>query len=142
MNDLFLNFTSDCEERQKIIVSKDAGHQRKHIANNADLNRVSHYKIDGVVITEGPRCDFLLINEDKLSAYLIEIKGSDINKAVEQLAKTEEVLKDPLSAYKLNFRIIASKIRTHAIESVTFKRFKEKKKDAFKWKIEQMEEDI
>ena len=67
-------FDSVCEERQKILVSKDSGHPQRHIANNVNLNYVTHYRIDGVVIKDGNRCDYLLMNEDTRFAYLIELK--------------------------------------------------------------------
>lgn len=59
-------FDSICEKNAKIIVSQDKGAcSPKHIANNKSKNSVTHYRIDGVVITQGKRCDFLLMNEDK-----------------------------------------------------------------------------
>jgi uncharacterized protein YxeA len=118
-------FRSICEERQKIIVSRDRGQSREHRANNKDDSHVTHYRIDGVVITgEQNKCDFLLINEDKKMAYLIELKGSDIKKAIDQLQQTEMTLKTQLSNYALKFRIIASKCRTHDIRSSKYQRFK------------------
>jgi len=137
-----LGFASICEERQKIIVSRDTGQKREHRAINVSLSRVTHYQIDGVVITTGNKCDFLLINEESLKAYLIELKGSDLSKAVKQLESTEHALKEELSYYKLLFRIVVSKARTHAIEGVTFKAFKEKKKDALKYSTNKIEENI
>lgn len=135
-------FQSQCEERQTIIVSRDKGERREHRAINANRNRVNRYRIDGIVITSGSACDFLLINEDVLSAYFIELKGSDLSQAARQLESSEAALKDELSAYKLNFRIVASKARTHAIEGVTFRRFKESKKTSLKYSTNRIEEDI
>ena len=135
-------FASICEEHQKTIVSRDLGQPTKHIANNVKQCHVTHYRIDGIVITDRAACDFLLINEDTYTAYLIELKGRDLVRSVEQLESTEATLKDKLRAYSLEFRIVASKARTHAIESVTFKRFKEKKKQSLIYKTNQIEEKI
>lgn len=62
---------------------------------------MTHYKIDGVVIKVGSRCDYLLMNEEARIAYLIELKGSDLVKAAEQLEATENVLQRELLTYKL-----------------------------------------
>lgn len=44
-------------------------------------------KIDNCVITEGIRCDYLLITDKRLY-YFVELKGSDVDHAVEQIAQT------------------------------------------------------
>lgn len=137
-------YISECEERQKIIVSKDKGEPRKHIANNINSNKVTHYKIDGVVITGNEtKCDFLLINEDRGIVYLIELKGSTIERAIEQLKNTENLLRSQLSVYhKIMYRIVCSKARTHDINGTAFKKFKEKNYNSFKCKENTLEENI
>ena len=79
-------YKSLCQEQQAIIVSSEQG--RQHRAINSDRCFVTHYQIDGAVIRTGLRCDYLLINEDKSDAYLIELKGTDIVHAVDQLEAT------------------------------------------------------
>lgn len=121
-------FKSLCNERAAYIVSKDKKNPQYHKGNNVDKSYVTHYQIDGVVIQSGSRCDFLLINEDKLTAYLIELKGSDLAKAAEQLEATEKELKNELVNYNLQYRIIANKCKTHEIESSSYKKYR------IKWK--------
>ena len=116
-------FTSLCDERASQIVSRDKKNPQYHRAINAEKAYVTHYQIDGKVITNGSRCDFLLINENKQMAYLIELKGSDLVKAAEQLEATEIVLKKELKNYKLNYRIIANKCRTHEINSSAYRKY-------------------
>ena len=136
-------FDSICEKNAKIIVSQDKGARSpKHIANNKSKNSVTHYRIDGVVITQGKRCDFLLMNEDKKVAYLIELKGSDLCHASEQLEATASVLVPQLANYKLQYRIVYKTSRTHQIESSKFKRYKNQWGTALKQKSIQLEEDI
>ena len=81
-------YRSLCIQHQPIIVSKEQG--RVHRANNPQgRSKVSHYRIDGYVIQGGTiRCDFLLMNDDSADAYLIELKGSDIEHGLEQLEAT------------------------------------------------------
>lgn len=120
-------YTSCCEERQAIIVSKDRGTKREHRAINAGKSRVSQYKIDGdVVRDQTPRCDFLVMNDDKKNAYLIELKGSDIEHAIEQLEATASRFKSELQDYKIKYRIVCSRARTQALNSNTYKSFRRK----------------
>lgn len=135
-------YTSICDHTQPIIVSKDVGQPRKHIAHNTNSNYVTHYRIDGVVITQGNKCDFMLINEDKYIAYLIELKGSDLSKAAIQLECTEQALKVDLHNYSIRYRIVASKAKTQAIESTSFRKFREKKKHALVYSTGLIEENI
>lgn len=79
------NFESLCGKNASQIVSKDKGNPQYHKGNNTAKAYVTHYKIDGNVIKKGSRCDYLLLNENTLTAYLIELKGSDLLKAAEQL---------------------------------------------------------
>lgn len=109
-------------------MSRDKRNRQYHKAVNAEKAHVTHYQIDGEVIKNGSRCDFLLMNEDKLTAYLIELKGSDLVKAAEQLEATEIVLKKELTNYSLKYRIIANKCRTHEINSSAYRKYQ------IKWK--------
>ena len=136
------NFDSLCDRYQRIIVSKDKGTSCKHIANNTCVAYVTHYKIDGCVITQGIRCDFLLINEETKIAYLIELKGSDLIKATQQLENTEKVLHQQLSQYQIMYRIVMRKSSTHAIHSSAFRNFQLKKKDRLMFRNNVLEENI
>jgi hypothetical protein len=131
-----------CKERQKIIVSRDKDSVRQHIANNVNSALVNHYRLDGVVQTTGRVCDYLLINEDSRTAYLIELKGSNLGDAAKQLEETETFIKPQLSGYTLLFRIVASKCSTHEIESTGFRKFKLQKKEKLRYKTNKLEEDI
>lgn len=44
------NYQSRCEEKQKIVVSKE--NRVEHRAYNRDENKVRHYQIDGDVISD------------------------------------------------------------------------------------------
>lgn len=118
------NFHSICEEKQKIIVSKDSGTARIHRAVNIDGDYVRHYKIDGNVISDKTvkKCDFLLLNDSKKDAYLIEVKGTDILTSIKQLESTELILRSDLREYEKKFRIVY-RANTHAITSTEYKKF-------------------
>lgn len=135
-------YVSLCKNRAPIITSKDKGGSRTHIGYNRKSARVTHYQIDGVVITQGNKCDYLLINEDTCTAYLIELKGSDLCWAAVQLASTEKALAPQLAGYSLCYRIVASKCKTQEIESAKFKKYRLRWKDSLKYRTEQLEDDI
>ena len=103
---------------------------------------MTHYVIDGYVLTEGIRCDFLLINEDTSIAYLIELKGSDLVKAARQLENTEQALQQQLAQYQIMYRIIMRKSSTHAIHSSAFRSFQARKGKQLVCRNNEYEENI
>lgn len=75
-------------------------------------------------------------------AYLIELKGSDLVKAAEQLEATENALKQELSAYSLQYRIIANKCKTQEIRSSAYRKYQIRWKGRLLQKTGFIEEDI
>lgn len=123
------DFESECDKYQRIIVSQDPGSKPKHIAENNDISEVYQYRVDGYLIQEGKRCDYLLLNKDKFSVYYIELKGSDLETAVEQIETSESELKrrfrEDLEIYvEAYYRVILNKVCTHQLDSNKIKRFK------------------
>ncbi len=136
------NFQSLCNKHASQIVSRDKKNPQYHKAVNREKDYVTHYRIDGVVIKSGDKCDFLLINEEKKVAYLIELKGSDLAEAAEQLEATEKVLKQELSAYNLQYRIVANKCKTQEIYSTKYKKYRMRWKGQLVQKTGYIEENI
>lgn len=135
-------FDSLCKDRAPIISSRDKGGSQTHTGYNRKSARVTHYKIDGIVITQGNKCDYLLINEDTHTAYLIELKGSDLCWAALQLDSTERALAKQLAGYSLRYRIVANKCKTQEIESSKFKKYRLRWKSSLKYTTEKLEENI
>jgi len=46
------------------------------------------YHVDGCLIKEGERCDFLLTLDELNACVLIELKGKDVEKAISQIKTT------------------------------------------------------
>ncbi|WP_296907854.1 hypothetical protein [Marvinbryantia sp.] len=103
---------------------------------------MTHYKIDGVVIKGESACDFLLINEESRVAYLIELKGSDLVKAVRQLEVTEDMLRRELSPYTVQYRIVANKCKTQEIRSSEYRKYQIRWKGRLLQKTGFIEENI
>ena len=134
-------YTSLCDAHASVIVSKDRG-ESQHIGQNIERSYVTHYQIDGVVVTQGSRCDFLLLNEDAKTAYLIELKGSDLTTAAKQLEATERVLARQLAGYDLRYRIVANRCKTQEIETAEFKKYKMKWKKRLAYRSKCLQEVI
>jgi hypothetical protein len=66
------------------------------IFSNPEQREIQQIDVDGCVFKpgDGERCDWLLvINGNNMSIY-IELKGSDVDKAVQQLSETQARLPD------------------------------------------------
>ena len=135
------SYDSLCERNAKIIVSRDVG-DREHRGNNTRQCYVTHYRVDGVIIADGLRCDFILMNEDDKKAYLIELKGSKLSYAAQQLEATAKALKSGLDGYALRYRIVSSRSKTQQIESADFKRYRERWKKTLIYKTNLIEEEV
>ena len=134
---------SHCEENQKIIVSKDLGTTREHRAINPGQQYcVRQYKLDGELIKQQKCCDFLLINDSLKKAYFIELKGGNIDEAIPQLENGERLCTAELQGYTFFYRIVPSKVRTHAVTSNKFKKFKDKCGTKLKYQTIKMEETL
>lgn len=137
-----IGFESICSRDAAQIVSRDKGNPQYHKGINNGRVYVIHYKIDGVVIKSGNRCDYLLMNEASRTAYLIELKGSDLIKAAKQLEETEKALIQQLAGYTLQYRIIANKCRTQEIRSSEYRKYQLRWKKKLMLKTGYIEEDI
>lgn len=135
-------FDSLCAKHAVQIVSKDKGNPQYHKANNIAKAYVTHYKIDGVVMKTGSRCDYLLLNEQSRVAYLIELKGSDLVKAAEQLEATEHYLRQCISGYQMQYRIVANKCKTQEIRSSAYRKYQIRWKGRLMQKTGFLEENI
>lgn len=121
-------FQSLCSERQSKIVSQDRESRNpcKHVAVNKDRSCVAQYQLDGQVFTEHEqRCDFLVMNRDKKSVYLIELKGSNVLHAMDQVLSSSRLLQEDLAGWDVFYRIIY-RSRTQEVRQSRIVRWKEK----------------
>lgn len=130
-----------CEKNQAIIVSKDQRSRSEHRAINPERKYdVRQYRLDGGVFRQSLCCDYLLVNDSTEKAYLIELKGSDIEHAIEQLKAGEEKCRAELEGYLFFYRLIPSKVRTHAVNGTKVRKFMAKHSARFKMQNNSMEE--
>lgn len=135
-------FSSLCDKHAVQIISRDKKNRQYHKGMNTQKAYVTHYLIDGKVIKAGSRCDFLFINEDTKTAYLIELKGSDLVKAASQLEETERILHQELLAYRVLYRIVANKCKTQEIKSSAYRKYQLRWKGRLLLQTKRIEEEI
>ncbi len=97
---------STCDNRKVIVVQQ----KRKYTLNNTSEKYVCTVKVDGCLITEGARCDYLIINCDESVAYYVELKGKDFLYAIEQITRSIELLSDKINGCKINARIVLTRV--------------------------------
>ncbi len=64
---------------------------KKYILNVSDSKESVVYQIDGKIITEGTKCDKMVLVKRDSSDWIqifVELKGVDVNHAIEQLEST------------------------------------------------------
>ena len=122
---------SKCKDnRQREVVSEES--ENCHIVKNPSQYCIYHYHIDGDIIpkddTSGERCDYILeaATQPKPTAFIIELKGSNLLKAARQIEATITRYKQQLANYEIHPRIICHYITTNAIHNNVFIRFKDK----------------
>lgn len=132
-----------CERNQAVVVSRDKGAQREHRANNPQRKfDLRHYRLDGALIKQTKCCDYLLVNDSRKKAYLIELKGGNIDDAVDQLEAGEQKCKVELEGYSFFYRIVCSKAKTHKIQDNKFRKYREKCGARLKMKENCLEETL
>lgn len=90
-----------------------------HVGKNTSREHIRQFQVDGGVIPKNasdPRCDYLLLNDDKKTARYIELKGSDIEKAISQIENTIKLLHPSISSYTI-YRRIVFRTGSHSVNS-------------------------
>lgn len=69
------------------------------------------------------RCDYLLLNDEAAISYYIELKGSDLPKAIRQIENTIKLLSPSLPGYAVLRRIVyhTGSHNVHASEVLRWK---------------------
>jgi hypothetical protein len=119
----------ECEifsDNRRIINVEE--NKRKYIAHNQSENVVCLIRVDNCLIKDGIKCDFLLLNISKAKSYFIELKGSDLIHALEQINRTIDVLVPFIKEYSVNVRIVLTKVFAPDLRSNQYKQLERKLK--------------
>jgi len=82
-------------------------------------------RIDGCVITRGPRCDWLFLASGDPTEIYVELKGSGIRRPVKQLEATIVAVSDHVHKAPKRCYIVTSRVpRVQTIEQIAGDRFR------------------
>ncbi|MFO5491372.1 MAG: hypothetical protein ACLBM6_02240 [Cuspidothrix sp.] len=153
-NDLFRN--NECKEFcdiRKTIVIKDSGNKQEYRVTNENGKEICKIKVDGCLIKDGERCDYLILTCEDKSAFFVELKGHDLQKAIAQVDSSITKLKNEIrefKEFKIYARIVLNRTPTPDINSSVEIKLKKRLKqqngkdssDLIKYKSKVLEEHI
>jgi hypothetical protein len=117
------------EQRNKIVTCTDRKSCTKYIYENDALDIISKYRVDGCLIVDlDSKCDYLLLNCTKEISYFVELKGSDLMKAVEQIDRSIDILHRDFKEYSVEARIVLTRVNTTDLKSAKLIRLESKLK--------------
>jgi hypothetical protein len=117
-------------EQRAVVTCSDKGKKTKYIYENQSRDFLSKYKVDGcLIVDDNARCDYLLLNCNKNQSYFIEIKGSDIIRAIEQIDRSIDLLKEKLTDFSVFARIVLTRINTIDLRDAKYLRLEKKIKN-------------
>ena len=106
-NDLFRE--SECKEfcdTRKTIVVKDSRNKQEYRVTNDNGKEICKIRVDGCLIKEGERCDYLILACEDKTAFFVELKGHDLQKALSQIDSSITKVKNEIQEFK-EFKIYA-----------------------------------
>lgn len=119
------SYTKFSDRRSEVVLTDRRGKVEYRGLNNTRL-LVTAYCVDGGIITDNSikKCDYALYIPSLGNIRLIELKGSDMNTAVQQIEATYRKLDLTKIAgiAKIYGRIVLTKVNTPSIRSTNFVR--------------------
>lgn len=97
-----------CDRRPRIVL-RDRGERREYRAENPRRRLVTEIVVDGCCMVQETACDFLLLVDDD-DAYLIELKGSDVSKAIQQIHATLDRFEKALQPRTIHARVVPTRV--------------------------------
>jgi len=123
---------SDFEFQHKnhsIVSFKDKGHATEYRYVNQSNHHLAKYIVDnGLIKDSGDKCDFLMLNCELKQSYFIELKGSDLIHAVEQIDRSIDLIKGSLPEFSFYARIVVTRVNTIDQKSIKLLRLEKKLK--------------
>jgi hypothetical protein len=117
-------------ESRAIVPFTDKGSKTKYVYDNQSNDCLSKYRVDGGLITDdSAKCDYLLLNCDKLKSFFIEIKGSDLIHAVEQIDRSIDMLKHDIADFSVFARIVLTRVNTPDLKNTKYLKLEKKVKE-------------
>lgn len=92
--------------RDKLVAVSENG--KSFVLDNKNLDQVAVVSVDGCAITEGVRCDYLY-GLEVAGEIFVELKGSDIRHAVNQISRSVSLLSEQNHSRRVGV-IVASRV--------------------------------
>lgn len=112
-----------CDDR---AIIKAEEKKKQFIGKNKTHKLFSKFRVDNCLIKEGRKCDFLILDCEEQKAYFIELKGKDLLSALEQIDYSIDVLFRYLGNYRVNARIVLSKVNVPNLRSTEYIKLEKK----------------
>jgi hypothetical protein len=113
------------DNRKNIVISDSPS--TKYVGENSQRKEFSLFRIDGYVIPSPTqlKCDYLLIRCVDSNCFFIELKGSDLAHASNQILESIRHLRGLLSGHIFNARIVLTKIPAPALRNSNYLKLKQ-----------------
>jgi len=92
---------------RKVISMKEG--KVRYIAHNPHRKHLSHFRVDGCLIREGRKCDEMIVDANDDVCYLIELKGTDLKSAIEQINASLDHFSIKFGNIKFKGRIVVTR---------------------------------
>ncbi len=101
------NCLMSCDIRKHLVVEEN---NKKYRLENPKGNLLASFHVDGGMIRSKKimKCDHLLLDFNSRKSILVELKGTDLKHAFEQIENTLMRFASVLSRYKVYARIVTS----------------------------------
>jgi hypothetical protein len=116
---------NDCRKLIKVAEQKST-----YLGDNKKEKEFCLYHVDDCIVKtqDKKKCDYLLLSAEELIAYFIELKGSDLIKAVDQINATLDALGAKLNDWKWNARIVLTRTNTTDLRDSKYIKLKKRLK--------------
>jgi hypothetical protein len=95
--------------KKEVLIDRDGGPSKIIINNkNTDLTKLQIYTVDGCLVKEGIRCDYLIFPNDT-SAVFSELKGADVEHGIAQLEQSLSDLKNDVEGRQKYALLVATR---------------------------------
>lgn len=102
----------------KIIVFSE--NKSRFEVSNSGKQDLERHKVDGCLINDGIRCDWKLVQVGSAKEAYIELKGGDIEHAVDQIVQAVRSLTADVAACKVGYIVCTrSPLASAAIQALT-----------------------
>ena len=118
----------NCTECNRNPIINAAENRSKYSLLNPKRREVCKIRVDGCVITQvdGKQCDYLFLACDTSIVFFVELKGSDLSHAIDQINQSIDLLAANLGGSAINARVVLSKTQTPDLRTPKYKKFKQK----------------